>query len=55
MSYPVLDNESERLAALEAFGILGTAPEHEFDRIVEIASHVFTVPIALVSLVDRDR
>lgn len=55
MSYPILDDESERLAALEAFGILGTAPEHEFDRIVEIASHVFDVPIALVSLVDRDR
>jgi diguanylate cyclase len=48
-------NEAERLAALEEMEILDTAPEEAFDDIVEIAAAVLGVPIALLSLVDRDR
>ena len=49
------ENEAARLAALDALEILDSAPEERFDRIIRIASGAFEVPIALVSLVDRDR
>jgi phosphoribosyl 1,2-cyclic phosphodiesterase/CheY-like chemotaxis protein len=49
------ENEAARLAALDALEILDSAPEERFDRIIRIASQAFDVPIALVSLVDRDR
>ena len=48
-------NEAERLSALEATELLDTAPEERFDRITRLAASMFDVPIALVSLVDRDR
>lgn len=48
-------NEAQRLAALEALGVLDTEPEERFDRVVRIAAEAFDVPIALVSLVDSDR
>lgn len=52
---PVARDEEERLAALEAFAILDSEAEIEFDRLVRMAAGVFQVPIALVSLVHRDR
>ncbi|KAA3625810.1 MAG: PAS domain S-box protein [Proteobacteria bacterium] len=48
-------NEVRRLRALEELAILDTRPEERFDRITRLAKKVFDVPIALVSLVDRDR
>ncbi|MEP7207428.1 MAG: GAF domain-containing protein [Casimicrobiaceae bacterium] len=48
-------DEARRLAALNALWILDTEPETCFDRITRIAAATFHVPIALVSLVDRDR
>lgn len=48
-------NESERLQALEAYQILDTLPEREFDSITEIASYICQTPISLVSLIDKDR
>lgn len=47
--------EENRLAALERYDILDTPPEEAFDRLVELATVIFDVPIALVSLVDRER
>jgi len=52
---PVPSDEVQRLAALDALGMLDTPPEPAFDRITRIASELFHVPIALVSLVDKDR
>jgi GAF domain-containing protein len=52
---PIPPNDEERLAALHALLLLDTPPEHRFDRIVEFAATEFDVPIALLSLVDRDR
>jgi diguanylate cyclase (GGDEF)-like protein len=52
---PVPENETERLAALTALRILGTERTAEFDIFVDLASHLFTVPIAAISLVDKDR
>ena len=47
--------ESERLALLRRCGILDTAPEADFDGLVDLAAHIAEVPIALVSLIDADR
>jgi PAS domain S-box-containing protein len=48
-------DEEERLRALRALEILDTAPETSFDRITAAAARIFRVPVAIVSLVDRDR
>jgi len=54
---PESDSEAERdrLRALRRFDVLDTAPETDFDRIAELAAHVFDVPVALVTFVDADR
>jgi len=49
------ENEDQRLAALAAQRILDTGPDARFDGLVKLAADLFEVPIALVSLVDRDR
>ena len=49
------ENEEARLAALAQYGVAGTSPEPEYDHIVEIAADFFNAPMALVSLVERDR
>jgi formate hydrogenlyase transcriptional activator len=49
------ENEAERLNALRRYQILDTAPEPAFDRIAEMAANFFDVPMAGISLVDRDR
>lgn len=48
-------NEVRRLDALRAFDILDTPTEQGFDDLVQLASHICGTPIAMVSLVDRDR
>ncbi len=52
---PIPENETERLATVDAYKILDTAPEVEFDVITRVASSLFNAPIALVALMDRDR
>jgi DNA-binding response OmpR family regulator len=48
-------NEEERLASLCSLNLLDTPNEERFDSITEEAAKTFDMPIALVSLVDRDR
>ena len=48
-------NESIRLASLHGLNILDTPNEERFDRITRIAKQYFDTPVALVSLVDRER
>lgn len=48
-------NEVSRLKALKRYQILDTPADGSFDRIVSIVSRVFNMPIALVTLVDKDR
>jgi len=52
---PLLHGETQRLKSLHSLKILDTQPEERFDRITRLAQLVFDVPIALVSLVDRER
>lgn len=48
-------DEMQRLAVLGALRVLDTPPAEQLERITGLAARVFDVPIALVSLVDRDR
>jgi diguanylate cyclase (GGDEF)-like protein len=50
-----LSDEFGRLSALRRYDLLDTAPEKPFDRITALVRAVFDVPMAAVSLVDRDR
>ncbi len=48
-------NEETRIAALHSLCLLDTPPEERFDRITRLAAQLFGVPMAAMSLVDRDR
>ena len=52
---PIPADEEERLAALTELNLLDTEAEPVFDRITAKLARVFEVPIALISLIDRDR
>lgn len=47
--------ELSRLGKLAEYQILDSAPEKEFDEIVQVAAALLNTPISLVSLIDRDR
>jgi diguanylate cyclase (GGDEF)-like protein len=48
-------NEQERLSTLNSLTILDSAPDERFDRLTRIAVKLFDVPVALVSIVDKNR
>ena len=48
-------DEEQRLAVLHGLSILDTPPEERFDQITRLAASSLNVPMALVSLVDRER
>jgi diguanylate cyclase (GGDEF)-like protein/PAS domain S-box-containing protein len=52
---PIPPDDEERLAALRRYNVLDTEPEPAFDEIARLAAHICETPMALVSLVDRDR
>jgi CheY-like chemotaxis protein len=52
---PLPPDEEMRLAALRALGLLDSATEERFDRITRLATALFNVPIALITLVDEER
>lgn len=47
--------EEARLDALQQLRMLDTSPCESFDRITRMASQIFGLPVAAVSLTDRDR
>lgn len=48
-------DEAARVAALQRYEILDSAPDEAFDAITRLASRLLDVPIALVTLIDLDR
>ena len=53
--YPVPHDELQRLRDLERQGVLDHPGDEHFDRLVGLTATVLEAPIALISLVDRDR
>ncbi|MEX6508025.1 PAS domain-containing protein [Jiella sp. M17.18] len=47
--------EKDRLAKLEAFKIMGTDPEPQFNRLARLASHVVENPISWICFHDTER
>ncbi|WP_312489876.1 PAS domain S-box protein [Sphingomonas sp.] len=47
--------EESRLAALDRYAIVDTAPEPEFDDVVRLAADVFEAPMAIVSFIAANR
>lgn len=47
--------ETERLKAVKRYDILDTPKDGNFDRITSLASKMFNMPIAIISIVDQDR
>ncbi|MDR7191502.1 sensor domain-containing diguanylate cyclase [Luteimonas terrae] len=52
---PMPADEDVRQATLDAYRILDTQREEAYDDLVAIAAAICNVPIAVISLVDRDR
>lgn len=55
MRAPLPENEADRLRALARYQVLDTPREVGFDRVTKLATRLFAVPMALVSLVDAKR
>ena len=54
-AHPVPLDESERLASLASFSILGSVAEQDLDNLVALAAQICATPISTITLVDRDR
>ena len=52
---PMPPNEEERLAELNGLNLLDTPTEADFDQVTERLTKLFKVPIALLTLIDKDR
>lgn len=52
---PVPLDETRRLDAVRALGLLDTPAEERFDRVTRLAQRVFGVPFAALSLIDHRR
>lgn len=52
---PALENEVQRLRRLQSLDLLDTEAETVLDAFTELASSITGMPIALITLVDRDR
>jgi GAF domain-containing protein len=54
-SYPLPENESQRLAILKALEVLDTPLEERYERITRLLAKALSVEGAAISFVDRDR
>jgi two-component system, sensor histidine kinase len=55
MAAPIPADEARRLEVLHTYEVLDTEAEQDFDELVELASQICEMPVALISLVDQDR
>lgn len=54
-SVPIPENDADRIRKLQAYSILDTLPEQDYDDITRLASLICESPISLISLVDEHR
>jgi PAS domain S-box-containing protein len=55
MKAPLPANETQRLEALRDYEVLDTPPEQAYDDLTLLAAQICQVPMAMVSLVDKNR
>ncbi|SEQ42005.1 Two-component sensor histidine kinase, contains HisKA and HATPase domains [Loktanella sp. DSM 29012] len=55
MQAPLHPDEDQRLSALDAYDMIETPTESDFDDIVDLASRICETPVSLMSLLDKDR
>ena len=53
--FPLPADETERLAALNRYAILDTAPEESIDAVARAAALLFDAPVSAVAFIDADR
>src|SRR4051812_26058980 len=51
----LVPDEDRRLATIEAYALLDTPPEAAFDRLTALAAELFSVPISMITIIDKDR
>ncbi|HMB75408.1 MAG TPA: adenylate/guanylate cyclase domain-containing protein [Kiloniellaceae bacterium] len=51
MSYPIPDNEVERLASVETYHVTDTPPEVSYDDISELAAEICRCPVGLINII----
>ncbi|KAA0652695.1 GGDEF domain-containing protein, partial [Escherichia coli] len=49
------ENEEQRLKSLYITSLLDTRDDERFERLTRLARKAFQVPVALISLLDRER
>lgn len=54
-SIPVVINEEDRLQVLQAYGLLDSAKDELYEDLTKLTALSLDMPIAVISLVDRDR
>ena len=54
-NYPIPENESDRLLALERYDLMDSGEEEEFDAIARIAAAICQIPITLITFINSDR
>jgi GAF domain-containing protein len=55
MTYPVGPGDDERVRYLRTLGLIDTAKDPNYDRIIHMCQDIFEMPIAALTLIDRDR
>lgn len=56
MKFPgIPENEEERLKSLYMVDLLDSKADERFERLARVGRKLFNVPVALISLLDRDR
>ncbi len=55
MKAPLPANEQARLESLQRLALLDTLPEETFDGYATLAAYICQTPVALISLVDKER
>lgn len=51
MIYPTPENEEQRLKSLDAYNVVGTPPEFDFDEIAREAAKIFDCPVGVINVV----